>query len=159
VIGTIVDQFAPSFARRRLVVQRLGDANVACLLDADALAQILANLLSNIEKYVSGGTVQIASALTGNELTITITDEGPGIPDREAERIFRPFERLDSRVNEGATGTGLGLAIARDLATSMGGSLCLVPSVLGASFELRVTALGVAEPDVFPDAGHSAMSA
>ena len=57
-----------------------------------------------------------------------------------AERIFRPFERLDSRVNEGASGTGLGLAIARDLASGMGGSLLLVPSERGASFELRVPA-------------------
>ena len=75
-------------------------------------------------------------------------NEGPGIPAREAERIFRPFERLGSRINEGATGTGLGLAIARDLAASMGGSLRLVPSARGASFELRVPAPGAEGPSV-----------
>ncbi len=107
---------------------------------ADALAQILGNLLSNVEKYVPGGAVEIASTLAGGALTVMITDEGPGIPSAAAERIFRPFERLDSRVNEGASGTGLGLAIARDLAASMGGSLRLVPSKRGAAFELRVPA-------------------
>ena len=68
------------------------------------------------------------------------SDEGPGIPAEAAERIFRPFERLDSRVNEGATGTGLGLAIARDLAASMGGTLRLVASAGGAAFQLCVPA-------------------
>ena len=140
VIAAVVEQFAPSFARRALTVNCTGAASTACLLDADAFAQILGNLLSNVEKYVPGGAVEIASKLTDGALTLTVTDEGPGIPAAAAERIFRPFERLDSRVNEGASGTGLGLAIARDLAASMGGSLRLVPSERGAAFELRVPA-------------------
>jgi signal transduction histidine kinase len=69
-----------------------------------------------------------------------VSDQGPGIPPEAAERIFRPFERLDSRINEGASGTGLGLAIARDLAITMGGTLRLLPSASGACFELRVPA-------------------
>ncbi len=88
------------------------------------------------------GPVEITATLDAGTLAITVSDEGPGIPAREAERIFRPFERLDSRINKGATGTGLGLpiAIARDLAASMGGSLRLIPSARGASFELHVPA-------------------
>ena len=146
VIAAVVEQFAPSFARRALAVRCTGAASAVCLLDADALAQIFANLLSNVEKYVPGGVVEIASTLADGTLTLRVTDEGPGIPATAAERIFRPFERLDSRVNEGASGTGLGLAIARDLAASMGGSLCLVPSERGACFELRVPAPPAAAP-------------
>ena len=145
VIAAVVGQFAPAFARRALKVRTTGDLSAPCLLDADALAQILANLLSNVEKYVPGGAVEIAGTLTAGSLTIAVSDEGPGIPAEAAEKIFRPFERLDSRVNEGATGTGLGLAIARDLAASMGGTLHLIPSERGAAFELRVPA---------PDAPH-----
>lgn len=140
VITAVVEQFAPSFARRSLRVTRAEDVSSSCLLDADALAQILANLLSNVEKYVPGGTVEIRSAMADGTLTITIADQGPGIPMEAAERIFRPFERLDSRINEGASGTGLGLAIARDLAATMGGTLRLIPSERGACFELRVPA-------------------
>jgi signal transduction histidine kinase len=92
-------------------------------------------------------------------LTVTVVDEGPGISARDAERIFRPFERLDSRVNEGASGTGLGLAIARDLATSMGGTLRLLPSARGASFELRVPSPRATGPEILPDAGPSAKTA
>jgi signal transduction histidine kinase len=140
VIAAVVEQFAPSFQRRALEVRRTGDVAQPCLLDADALAQILANLLSNVEKYVPGGVVEIAGTLVDGTLTVSVADQGPGIPAEAAERVFRPFERLDSRVNEGASGTGLGLAIARDLATTMGGTLRLAPSPRGACFELRVPA-------------------
>jgi signal transduction histidine kinase len=138
VIGSVVEQFAASFNRRALIVTRSGDATASCLLDSDALAQILGNLLSNVEKYVPGGEVQIAESIEDGMLAITVSDAGPGIPAAAAERIFRPFERLGTRVNEGSSGTGLGLAIARDLAVCMGGSLQLVSSGCGASFELRI---------------------
>lgn len=140
VLRAVVEQFAPSFARRALIVERSGNAVAACLLDPDALAQILSNLLSNVEKYVPGGVVEIAALLEEGMLTITVTDSGPGIPASAAERIFLPFERLQERVSEGSSGTGLGLAIARDLAMGMGGSLRLVPAARGACFELRVPA-------------------
>ncbi|MDB6153759.1 MAG: Integral rane sensor signal transduction histidine kinase, partial [Chthoniobacteraceae bacterium] len=140
VITAVVEQYTPSFARRALTVRSYGNAGSTCLLDADAFAQILSNLLSNVEKYVPGGTVEIAAALTDDVLTLTVCDDGPGIPPAAAERIFRPFERLHSQVNEGASGTGLGLSIARDLATIMNGSLTLLPSERGARFQLRLPA-------------------
>ena len=140
ILAAVLDQFAPSFERHALEVRRAGDLGTVCLLDADALAQILSNLLSNVEKYVPGGVLEINGALECGFLRITVSDQGPGIPPDAAERIFRAFERLGSGVNEGATGTGLGLAIARDLAVRMGGTLRLLPSTRGASFELHVPA-------------------
>lgn len=86
------------------------------------------------------------------EITILVKDLGPGIPSGEHERIFLPFHRLDDRPSEGVTGTGLGLAIARDLATSMGGSLRLVTqNGAGATFELRLTAAATAKVIPFSD--------
>jgi signal transduction histidine kinase len=140
VIIAVVEQFAPSFARRSLEVRRSGDLTTPCLLDADAFAQVLANLLSNVEKYVPGGLVEIAGTIANGNLVLTVSDQGPGIPAEAAERIFHPFERLYNRVNEGVSGTGLGLAIARDLAATMGGTLRLLPGVRGATFELRIPA-------------------
>ena len=140
VVQSVVEQFASSFARRDLSVCVNGNACAPCLMDADAFAQILANLLSNVEKYVPGGVVRIDLQLANETLKMTVSDQGPGIPANAAERIFRPFERLENRVNEGSSGTGLGLAIARDLARIAGGSLRLVPSLRGASFELLIPA-------------------
>jgi signal transduction histidine kinase len=141
VIAAVVEQFAPSFARRGFEVRCLGNATDPCLLDVDAFAQILGNLLSNVEKYVPGGLVEIGGSYTHGVLYVVVGDQGPGIPAEAAERIFRPFERLENRITEGASGTGLGLAIARDLAAAMGGTLQLLPSAHhGALFQLRVPA-------------------
>ncbi len=140
LVQAVIRQFAAAFVRRGLRVRFAGGASVPCVVDADAVAQILANLLSNIEKYVPPGTVDIATDLRANVLTLTVKDEGTGVPAGESERIFQPFERLNGRINEGSSGAGLGLSIARELALGMGGSLRLVPSRVGAAFELRVPA-------------------
>ena len=143
IVTTVIDSFHASFERRGLKIERT-DENAAepCVCDTDALAQILGNLLSNVEKYVPGGVVGIRTRVAKGELTIRVSDQGPGIPDEAAERIFRPFERIHSVVNEGSSGTGLGLAIARDLAHRLGGQLTLLSSGQGggACFELRIPA-------------------
>lgn len=143
IVSRVIEQFLPSFQRRGLVIAR-EDENAAapCLCDEDALVQILGNLLSNVEKYVPQGAVSIATQVAAGELTIRVSDEGPGIPPEAAERIFQPFERVHSHIHEGATGTGLGLAIARDLAVRLGGSLALLAteSGRGCCFELRLPA-------------------
>lgn len=146
VIDAVIDQFRAAFERQLIRVQREADAAGTCVLDADALAQIVSNLLSNVEKYAAGATVRIESRLTGDELTVVVADAGPGIPAAATARIFLPFERLDSRTIAGVTGTGLGLSIARELAERSGGSLRLIPAEKGAHFELRVPAPAVSEP-------------
>lgn len=153
IVSSVIDQFVPSFQRRGLTIERVDEnADATCLCDADALAQILGNLLSNVEKYVPGGVVGITTRLAGAELLVRISDQGPGIPPEAVERIFHPFERIHSAVNEGASGTGLGLAIARDLATRLGGSLRLVstPPDSGSCFELRIPAPPVPAPHLKP---------
>jgi signal transduction histidine kinase len=140
VLEAVLAQFRPAFRRRGLEIRSSADALPPCLLDGDALAQILANLLSNAEKYVRNGGVEVTCTHREDQLLVVVSDTGPGIPAGESERIFQPFERLDIQVTEGVSGTGLGLAISRDLAGRMGGSLRLLPSVRGAAFELRIPA-------------------
>ena len=64
-------------------------------------------------------------------LTVTIDDDGPGIPADKREDVFKPFFRLDEARNHDAGGTGLGLAIARDIARSHGGDITLDDSPMG----------------------------
>ena len=74
-------------------------------------------------------------AITGHRdhrwLTVTIDDDGPGIPSSLREDVFKPFLRLDDARNQDEGGTGLGLAIARDIARSHGGDITLSDSPMG----------------------------
>jgi signal transduction histidine kinase len=89
-----------------------------------ALKRCLGNLVDNALQY-GGGRATIAVTDSADELSISVRDDGPGIPETEIERVFEPFYRLESSRNRGTGGTGLGLSIARDVAQAHGGSLTL----------------------------------
>ena len=147
----VLQQFEAALKRRGVEVQTQGSA-AFMNLDPDALAQILANLISNVEKYAAnGGVLKIVLAAKFPHLEITVQDAGPGIPEADRERIFAPFCRLHSKVNEGASGTGLGLAIARDLARQMGGDLaCIACPPPGACFRLLLPLPPEPSPQLVP---------
>ena len=94
-----------------------------------AFRRCLGNLVSNAARFAK------AIAITGHRdhrwLTVTIDDDGPGIPAELREEVFRPFLRLDDARNQDEGGTGLGLAIARDIARSHGGDITLSESPMG----------------------------
>jgi two-component system osmolarity sensor histidine kinase EnvZ len=94
-----------------------------------AFKRCLANLVSNAARYAP------SIAITGHRdhryLTVTVDDDGPGIPPELREDVFKPFLRLDDARNQDEGGTGLGLAIARDIARSHGGEITLGDSPLG----------------------------
>jgi two-component system, OmpR family, osmolarity sensor histidine kinase EnvZ len=94
-----------------------------------AFRRCLANLVSNAARFAK------AIAITGHRdhrwITITVDDDGPGIPADMREEVFRPFLRLDDARNQDEGGTGLGLAIARDIARAHGGDITLGESPMG----------------------------
>ncbi|WP_395747563.1 sensor histidine kinase [Prosthecobacter sp.] len=139
VVAGIVRQFEPALLRRGITLTCTHEGEKAeAVLDADALAQITANLLSNVEKYAPGAAATVHTRQSGEGFRLTVQDGGPGISAGEVERIFEPFYRVDDRVRAGVSGAGLGLSIARDLARRMGGELKLLPGEKGACFELCV---------------------
>ncbi len=99
-----------------------------------AFKRCLANLVSNAARFAN--TISITGHRDHRWLTVTVDDDGPGIPAGMREEVFRPFLRLDDARNQDEGGTGLGLAIARDIARSHGGDIMLGDSPLGG---LRVT--------------------
>jgi two-component system, OmpR family, osmolarity sensor histidine kinase EnvZ len=94
-----------------------------------AFKRCLANLVTNASRFAS--TVAIAGHRDHRWLTVTVDDDGPGIPANLREDVFKPFLRLDDARNQDEGGTGLGLAIARDIARSHGGDITLGDSPLG----------------------------
>lgn len=95
--------------------------------------QVLTNLLENAALHTPPGTrVRVCARQEGNAVAVRVSDDGPGIPASERERIFDKFYHGG---RSGRRGSGLGLAIARGLAEAQGGSLKLdVQSPRGATF-------------------------
>jgi two-component system osmolarity sensor histidine kinase EnvZ len=89
----------------------------------------LGNLVSNAARH--GDAIAISGHRDHRWLTVTVDDDGPGIPKNMREEVFKPFLRLDDARNQDEGGTGLGLAIARDIARSHGGDITLGDSPMG----------------------------
>jgi PAS domain S-box-containing protein len=117
-----------SDARPRLVVDAA--AGVAVRADLDRLRQVVANLVDNALKY-STGTVRLTATERELMVRLTVSDDGPGIPDADRDRVFEKFFRLDPAQRGGVGGTGLGLYIARELTQRMGGRIGLLPRERG----------------------------
>jgi PAS domain S-box-containing protein len=102
------------------------------------VADVFENLLSNALKYgPEGGTVSVDVADAGDAWTVSVTDQGEGIPDCDKEKVFVRFERLRK---EGVKGTGLGLAIARRIVDLHGGRIW-VEDAPGGGATFRTTLL------------------
>jgi signal transduction histidine kinase len=137
VVADALEAFRPGLDERGLTLEVTPGAPARVQVDADALGQILGNLVSNAEKYAAaGGWLGVTTRQEGGRTVLEVADRGPGIPPRERRRIFRPFYRVRDSVREGATGTGIGLSIARDLARRHGGDVTLVEGGAGACFRV-----------------------
>jgi len=95
----------------------------------NAFKRCLANLVSNAARFAK--TIEITGQRDHRDLTITVDDDGSGIPPHLREDVFKPFLRLDDARNQDEGGSGLGLGIARDIARSHGGDIVLGDSPLG----------------------------
>ncbi len=148
-IVNVLESYKPALVATGIELDVDLNADHLVLLDGDVIGQVLGNLLSNVEKYaVSGSYLRIESRRVGEITTISVSDKGPGVPQSETENIFEPFYRIDNRLSEGISGTGIGLSIARDLARLHGGDLQLLPSTLGASFEITLLTPSIDEENL-----------
>jgi signal transduction histidine kinase len=92
--------------------------------DDDAVTRILVNLVDNAARHART-TVLLAVRAGGGRVAVTVTDDGPGIPEADRERAFERFTRLDEARSRDDGGTGLGLAIVRRLVSSTRGEVHL----------------------------------
>ncbi|MGD9697047.1 MAG: ATP-binding protein [Thermoleophilia bacterium] len=103
--------------------------------DRAALRGMLVNLLDNGRRH-GGGAVSVEVAVEGGEAVVRVSDDGPGIPEEDRERVFDRFYRAPGR--RGTPGAGLGLSIARATAERWGGTVRALPSPRGARMEVRL---------------------
>lgn len=119
--------------------------------NAQQLTRVLRNLLDNAERYRTH-SLSVALAERPGRIELRVTDDGPGIPTADRERVFERFTRLDqARTHWGPdTGTGLGLAIVHDIVTNHGGEVSIENRLAGASFLVTLPVCRAAEFDLIP---------
>ena len=88
-----------------------------------ALKRAFTNLIENAIKYGKEATVELT--VNDTQVTIKVSDKGPGIPASEQENVFAPFYRVDPSRSPQTSGSGLGLAVARDIIRTHGGDISL----------------------------------
>ncbi len=117
-------------------------------VDAAKVHDILRNLVENAVHYTQpGGAVHVSAAAHGEQLSLQVTDNGPGIPPEDVGRVFERFYRVDkSRGRPG--GTGLGLAIVKHLTGLHRGSVRVENLATGgARFEVVLPTASLPGPD------------
>ena len=122
MVEEVVDNML-SYAKEKdiTLTAELTESDVPFNLDKMRVGQVLQNILVNAVKYTPpGGTVRVSGNSDKDVATIQITDNGPGIPDDQKEKVFEKFARLGS---SGQRGSGLGLAIARTVVERHGGKI------------------------------------
>ncbi len=124
-----LDLHGEAFAAAQLVFQRSPTefsiavpGGVVVHADPIRLKQVLRNLLENARKY-GGDQVLVEGEASGDLYVVSVSDNGPGVPERHRERIFDHFEQLTKGDARSDQGFGLGLPIARTLVRAMGGDL------------------------------------
>lgn len=133
------EELAPTVARAaaryapkawdKEVALTVGRTEGRAVFDAKWTEEILCRLLDNAVKYTpSGGKIQVETDRDGDFLAVRISDTGPGIPDRELDKLFERFYQAPETGS--AQGVGMGLCLARQIARCQGGDV-QVESVLG----------------------------
>jgi two-component system sensor histidine kinase SenX3 len=141
VVAEAVDRVRMRASVRGISVEVSGERGIAILGDEDLLVTALRNLLENAVAYSPDKTrVSVNTRIVSNWMAeISVTDQGIGIPERDRERIFERFYRVDPARSRATGGTGLGLAIVKHVTAAHGGNVTLWSQEGdGSTFTLRL---------------------
>jgi signal transduction histidine kinase len=123
-LGDLIEDVAqmvfPNGGRKSSLVS-LPDG-VRVFADRRRVHQVIRNVMENARKY-GGDQILVEGFVLGDQYLIIVSDNGPGVPDEETQRVFENFEQLSKGDARESTGIGLGLPIARRLARAMGGDV------------------------------------
>ncbi|MFZ2018184.1 MAG: ATP-binding protein [Methyloceanibacter sp.] len=128
-IGDILGEVKSQAHGAKDITIEIDNAPLIVPLRRHAFKRAVANLVNNAARFAEH--VKVTAERQDGSLTVTVEDDGPGIPEAQREHVFRPFYRLDHARNQDSGSTGLGLAIARDIARIHGGDITLDRAPLG----------------------------
>jgi two-component system sensor histidine kinase SenX3 len=140
LISEAVDQCQTTSEARKIGLSVSEQTDAKVYGDRDQLLMAIHNLIENAINYSPENTnVSISTRIEGDIVTISVADQGIGIPDSELERIFERFYRVDPARSRETGGTGLGLSIVKHVAAKHGGEIKVWSSQnVGSTFALRL---------------------
>jgi two-component system sensor histidine kinase SenX3 len=144
VVAEVLDRCRMKASARGIELAESCDEGLAVLGDEDLLVTALRNLVENAVAYSPEKTRVVVSATRDgvNAAQISIADQGIGIPERDLERIFERFYRVDPARSRATGGTGLGLAIVKHVVAAHGGKVTVWSKEgVGSTFTLRLPAI------------------
>ena len=128
------------YPKHTIKVKYLQESKVHSVIyvDSDKYQQVMVNLLENAAKYSNEGTLIIVEVvISNNDLLVRVIDEGIGIEQIYLDKIFEKFSRIDSPLTRRTQGSGLGLYITKSLVEKMNGSISVISSEKGSTFEIK----------------------
>ncbi len=136
---SVLSQHRLALSNKRIKLN-LAISAISVLADEGKLKLMLENLLSNAIKFTpSGGTIQVAAGMQGNELVLDVGDDGPGVHPDDGDRIFEAFYQGRRPQGGPVGGTGIGLSVVAECAQAHGGTVELVRNgEPGAHFQVRL---------------------
>jgi signal transduction histidine kinase len=142
VISTAIDRAKDLYQAKQITIRRSspGHSSPDVFGDRILLTLVFENLLSNaIRHSPCGSEILVHVQNLASDTVITVEDEGPGVPQRDLDRIFEPFVRLDEARRRSTGNFGVGLALARRIITAHGGSVCAQsPEHQGLTVQVRL---------------------
>jgi signal transduction histidine kinase len=129
VLETVIEVYASADDEKDQTLRRRISPGISIVGDRALLTQMLANLVENAVRHSpSGANIEVALCAAGlaNRPQVTISDDGPGIPEEEREKVFRRFCRLDA--SRSTPGNGLGLALVAAVCDLHGANIQLLPN-------------------------------
>jgi two-component system, OmpR family, sensor histidine kinase SenX3 len=141
VVAEALDRCRMKASARGIELVAIGTHGLSVLGDEDLLVTALRNLLENAVAYSPDKTrVDVSTRLAGRDaVEISVADQGIGIPERDLERIFERFYRVDPARSRATGGTGLGLAIVKHVTAAHGGEVNVLSTEgAGSTFTLRL---------------------
>jgi signal transduction histidine kinase len=123
-VRTAVEVARPAFDAKEIAVDVSAAERVVARAEADAVAQVLANLLQNASRYTPrGGRASIKVENRRSQAMITVANTGDGIPAADLPHVFERFYRVEKSRDAARGGAGIGLAIVKELVEACGGSV------------------------------------
>jgi PAS domain S-box-containing protein len=152
LVLTLVNEFGAWSKTKEITLQMDLEKHLEVEADQDRVNQVLTNLIGNALKFTpAGGTVTVVGKKIPDlqKIQLGVRDTGPGIAEKDFQKLFEKFSRVESQAMQGVSGTGLGLTIAREIVELHGGRIWIESEEGKGSFfvfELPVKSVSASHP-------------